>query len=216
MLNISCLHSARSDIAVFEAARRTLRFDDVMLKHRVRTDFSGSEGRTIPQTAVKHAAAELFSLSKGAHGLLVSIPSLLSVTGAADILGVPIVHADLALAEAAVSGGGRVTVLCASGSVLASMRALFDNAAIAAGATVEVRLVSGAGDLLGAGREADYLRVIADAAELALDDGTSVVALAQTAMAGAAALVRSSRVVTGPTAGLAAVVRAVQATSNAS
>ena len=211
LLNISCLHPAKSDIAAFEAARRALGLDDVMLKHRVRSDLAAAaEEAGGPSLAmIKHTAAELMSLARGADGLLLTAPAMGSATRAAAMLGVPIVQADLALAEAAVREGGRVTALCATGAALSQVRALFETAAFATGATIEVRLVSGAADLLAAGREADYLQAIAEAADHAFEDGAATVALAHTSMAGAAGLVRTRQPLSGPAAGLAAIVAAV-------
>ena len=182
-----------------------------MLKHRVRSDLaSAGEAGTMSATAIRHTATELLSLAKGADGLLVTTAGLGPVAQASQMLGIPIVEADRALAEAAVADGGTVTVLCVAGAALAPARALFERAAVATGATVEVRLAGGAAALEAEGRKADFLRAIADAADLAFDEGASVVALSHTSMADAAALLPGRRLLTAPAAALTAIVRAVQ------
>lgn len=209
MLKISCLHTAKSNIAVFEAARRALGLDDVMLKHRVRSDLlaAAEQEGTASARTLEHTAVELVSLGKSADGVLLTCSTLGPAAPlAAARLTAPVLRVDEALAGAAVRDGGSVMVLCATGTTLAPTRALFETAAIATGSAVEVRLVSGAWDLFRSGREQDYWKAIADAAELALADGVQTVALAQASMAGAADLVRSGQVLTSPGAGLSGIV----------
>jgi hypothetical protein len=215
VLNISCLHSAQSNLAVFEAARRTLRLDDVMLKHRVRSDLLAAAekvGSATPEI-IAQTVAELISLAKGAHGVLLTCSTLGPAAPiAAAELQVPVIRVDQALADEAVRSGGNVLVLCAVGTTIKPTRALFEDAAMATGAEVEVRLVPGAWDLFKAGRQDDYWRLIADAADAAADEGATV-ALAQASMAGAARLTKRPPPLTSPGVGLEAIVAAVQATA---
>ncbi len=213
MLNISCLHSTQSNIAVFEAARRALGLDDVMLKHRVRSDLlaaAENAGSATPEI-IAGAVAELRALAKGAQGVLLTCSTLGPAAGkAAETLAVPVLRVDRALAEEAVRAGGTITVLCAVGTTIAPTRALFETVAMATGAAIEIRLVTGAWDLFRSGRQDDYWRLIADAADTAFAEGVTAVALAQASMAGAAALTRSHRPLTSPGVGLAAIVAAVR------
>ena len=215
MLHISCLHSAQSNIAVFEAARRALKLDDVMLKHRVRSDLlaqAEQEGTASP-VILRQTADELHALARGAHGLLLTCSTLGPAARlAAAELKVPVLRVDEALATEAVRGGGVVIVLCAVGSTIGPTRAVFEEAAIAAGtgAGIEVRLVPGAWDLFKAGRQDAYWQTIAAAADAAATEGAAVVALAQASMAGAGALARNPPL-TSPVAGLAAIVAEAQA-----
>lgn len=214
MLNIGCLHSANANIATFEAARRRLGLDDVMLKHRVRADLlaAAEEAGHATPAIIERTATELVALARGADGVLLTCSTLGPAAAlAASRLTVPVLRVDEALAGAAVSQGGRVMVLCAAGTTLAPTRALFEGAAIATGATVEIRLVPNAWELFRQGREQDYWRTIADAAEAAFDDGAAAVALAQASMAGAALLVGGRLLLTSPAVGLAAAVAAAQA-----
>lgn len=214
MLNISCLHTAQSNIAVFEAARRALKLDDVMLKHRVRADLlAAAEKAGDPTPAIlEQTAAELVSLAKGADGVLLTCSTLGPAAAlAATRLAVPVLRVDDALAAEAVKRGGTVVVLCATGTTISPTRAVFEESAMATGAEIEVRLVPGAWDLFKAGREEDYLRVIAEAADAAAAEGAGTVALAQASMAGAATLTRTAAPLASPSAGIAAIVAAAQA-----
>ncbi len=97
--------------------------------------------------------------------------------------------------------------LCAVETTLGPTARLFEQAAQATGATVEVQLVPGAWALFKAGDIEGYLRILAEAADSAYAHGASVVALAQASMSGAAALVTAgARPLSSPGAGLAAAV----------
>lgn len=210
MLNISCLHSAQSNLAVFEAARRALKLDDVMLKHRVRSDLLAAAEKAGSATPdiLAQTAAELAALAKGADGILLTCSTLgPAAAQAAREIKVPVLRVDQALAELAVRDGGTVTVLCAVGTTIGPTRTLFAEAAMATGAEIEVRLVPGAWDLFRAGRQEDYWRLIAEASDAATLEG-AVVALAQASMAGAAAFARQTPPLTSPGAGLSAIVAA--------
>lgn len=212
MHNISCLHSARTDIAVFETARRALMLDHVMLKHRVRSDLvsaAGTAGIAGPDI-LEQAVLELCSLARGAHGVLLTSSTLgPAATLAAARLAVPILRTDEALAHEAVRNGGNVVVLCATGAAITPTRALFDAASMATGAEIEIRVVPGAWDLLRAGRTEDGFRLIAEAADTASEEGATV-ALAQASMAGAARFATRVTPLTGPAVALSAIVAAIQ------
>lgn len=215
MLNISCLHTAQSNIAVFEAARRSLRYDHVMLKHRVRADLLAAAERSGHPTRpiLEQTAAELVAVAKGADGVLLTCSTLgEAVALAAPDIHVPVLRVDEALAIEATRQGGTVVAFCATGTTIAPTRDVFERAAIQGGATVEVRLVPGAWDLFRADKPHDYWRLIAEAVDAADDEGITTVALAQASMAGAAPLARRTPL-TSPGAGLTAIVAAAQAAS---
>ena len=214
MLNISCLHTARSNIAVFEAARRALKLDDVMLRHRVRADLLAAAekaGRPTP-AILEQTAAELGQLAISAQGVLLTCSTLGPATARmrADLT-VPVLRVDEALAAEAVRKGGRVIVLCTAGSTIGPTRTVFEAAAMATGAEVEVRLVPGAWELFKAGDQQAYRRMIAEAADIATEEGAAAVALAQASMADAARLAKRRPPLTSPAAGLAAIVAAARA-----
>jgi aspartate/glutamate racemase len=202
---------------VFETARRALKLDDVMLKHRVRSDLlaAAENAGSATSQVVGHTVDELTSLARGADGVLLTCSTLGPAAAiAARELPVPVLRVDQALAQEAVKEGGTIVVLCAVGTTIAPTRALFEEAAMATGAEIEVRLVPGAWDLFRAGRQEDCWRQIAEAADAARDEGADTVALAQASMAGAATKTRSPPPLTSPGVGLAAIVAAVQAKSS--
>lgn len=214
MLNIHCLHSANSNIAIFEAARRRLGDRKLMLKHRIRSDLlaaAEAAGGPTPEILEK-TAAELRFLARGSDAVLLTCSTLGQAVGlAARDLPMPVLRVDEALAEAAVAAGGSVIVLCAAGTTTAPTRLLFEQRAMATGASVEVRLVQDAWEAFRAGDVARYDVLVAEAADLASAEGATV-ALAQASMAGAVPLVqRQPPPLASPDAGLAAAVSAARA-----
>jgi len=213
MPRLSLLHTARSNIEIFETVRRRLRLDDVMLRHRVRADLLAAA--EVPGAAIapvlQRTAIELGSLAANADAVLLTCSSLGAAAALArETVPVPVLRVDQALAEEAVRHGGRVVVLCAAGTTIAPTRALFERAALPTGAEIEVRLVPGAWERFRAGDAAGYLALVAQAADLAVREGPVTVALAQASMAGAAALCRDALPLTSPAVGLAAALAAAQ------
>jgi hypothetical protein len=214
MLNVHCLHSATSNIAVFEAARRRLGDRRLMLKHRVRSDLlAAAEAAGAPTPEIlERAAAELRLLARGGDAVLLTWSTLgEAVSRAAGDLPMPVLRVDDALAAAAVAAGGPVIVLCAAGSTTGPTRLLFEKLAVASGAAVEVRLVPGAWEAFRAGDTDRYFALVAEAADGAAAEAATV-ALAQASMAGALPLVRRQPPpLTSPDAGLAAALAAAEA-----
>jgi hypothetical protein len=212
VLKISCLHTAQSDIAPFEAARRELKLDNVILKHRVRAGFLAELTGSAPPTEamLKEIAGELVSLCRGADALILASPPLERlVAPLVRRLSAPIVLASIALAADATRDGGNVVALCTSGPSLASTRSIFESLAMATGAGVEVRLVADASRYEAPEDRQRYLQLVAEAADSAAEEA-AVVALAQVSMAEAAALTRIPPFVV-PVSGLKAAVAAAQA-----
>jgi hypothetical protein len=192
-MKIACLHTAQSNVAVFEAACP----DGVSLSHSVRPYLlaaAEAEGLT---SAI--AAATVDALRElEADAVLLTCSTLGPAAGAAGAM-----RADAALADAAVAAGGTVEVLCAAPSTLAATAELFGAAAGDTGARVTIRLVPGAWPLFHAGDHAGYAALIARDAEASRAD---VVALAQASMAPAARMTVRP-VLTCPQAALAAIVK---------
>jgi hypothetical protein len=219
-MRIACLHTADSNIAVFEAAARQLGLADGALHHDVRADLLAAAeqaGMVTPEIAAQTAEA-LLRLSNGADAVILTCSTLGPVAeSAADQSAIPISRADAALAKRAVSAGGRVVVLCAVGTTVPPTTPLFTKAAMQAPACeIDVRLVSGAWALFKAGDLAGYHAAIAAAADQAYVEGATVVALAQSSMAGAALLVKCGPTpLTGPETALAAAVAAIRTSPQA-
>ncbi len=197
-MKIACLHTAESNVALFEAARP----DGVHLSHAVRPDLlaaAEAEGLT---PAVAAATAQALGALDGDAVLL----TCSTLGPAAEAAGA--IRADAALAEAATAGGGTVVVLCAAPGTLTATAELFGAAAGRSGARVTLRLVPGAWRLFHAGDHAGYAELIARDAEASRAD---VVALAQATMTPAARLT-ARPVLTCPDVALAAALAAVLAT----
>jgi len=212
-MRIGCLHTAESNIAVFEAALREIELDRVALRHSVRSDLLAAAERAgglTPEIAKQTAEALRSLCEEGADAVLLTCSTLGPVvsqemkTGLSPFAAIPVLRVDAALAETAVRDGGRVVALCAVETTLRPTQDLFESAAQATGAEIEVRLIPGAWNLFKAGEHDGYLDAIAAAADSAFRDGAKAVALAQASMAGAARRCRAGMPLSSPTAGLKA------------
>jgi hypothetical protein len=212
MTRIACLHTVESNRAVFEDAERALGRADVTVSHAVRADLLGDAEKAGGLTAEIRTRAQdvLLALARDADAVLLTCSTVgPSVEGLAARAGKPVFRVDEALAREAVKAGGRVVVLCAVETTVEPTRRLFDDAARGSSATVEMRLVPGAWAAFKSGDVAGYHRRVADAADAALAEGASCVALAQASMACAAKLCKpGAKVLASPAAGLAAAAAA--------
>jgi hypothetical protein len=207
---LACLHTADSNVAVFDAALGELGRDGVRLRHAVRADLLDRAEREGGLTAaiVAETAAALGDLAGGADAVLLTCSTLGPAVAYAKRSVAPVLRVDEALARQAVRQGGAVVALCAVATTVPSTRELFERSAALTGATIEVRLVPGAWDAFRAGRRQNYLALVAAAADLAFAEGAGAVALAQASMADAVRLCRAGRPLASPIAGLKAAVAA--------
>lgn len=209
---IACLHTAESNIAVFDAAANDLGLSTHVLAHAVRPDLlaAAEAAGGLTDEIADETAATLLALGDGADAVLLTCSTLGPSTTRVDRAPVPVLRTDAALADKTVALGGKVVVLCAVETTMVPTTALFAEAAKGTAAALDVRLVAGAWALFGAGDRDAYLAAIARAADAAYDDGAAVVALAQASMAGAADLVnRGPRPLTSPQAGLSAALQQI-------
>ncbi len=211
-MRIACLHTAASNISVFDAAAQTLGLGPDVLRHEVRADLltaAEHAGQLTPEIAASTASA-LLALAQHADAVVLTCSTL---GPAVEGIGTrtPILRTDAALATSAVQAGGKVVVLCAVQTTLAPTSRLFHAAALHTNARVEVQWVPGAWELFKAGDIAGYLAAVARAADAAYVAGASRVALAQASMGGAAASVTAGPPpLTSALTGLEAAVRSVQ------
>ena len=193
MRRIACLHTAESNVAVFEAARVRLALaDSVTLHHDVRVNLladAEAAGGLTPEI-MQCTAEALLALCWNAEAVILTCSTLGPSVSIMDRLTppVPVLRVDQALAREAVRHGGKVTVLCAVETTLGPTRSLFEAMAIPTGARVDIRLVEGAWAAFKAGDHSRYIALIAEAADRATRDGASRVALAQASMAAAVEL----------------------------
>jgi hypothetical protein len=193
MTRIACLHSAASNIAVFEAAARDL--PGITLRHELREDLlrEAEAAGGLTAAIAERTAAALSALATAGDPVLLTCSTL----GPA-IAGTTALRVDAALAREAAARGGRVVVLCAVETTIGPTRDIF----AAAGVAAELRLVPDAWAAFRAGDVTRYHALIRAAAEAALAEGASSVALAQASMAGAAE--GDPRILASPAAGLRA------------
>ncbi len=219
-MRIACLHTADSNIAVFENAAKGDAFAHVTLTHTVRPDLLAQvEQGGFTAQLENEVVTVLLKLAADADAVVLTCSSIgLAAATAAEQTRTPILRVDEALAHATAKSGKRAIALCAAPTTLEPTRLLFDNAAQAENATVEVRLVPVAWDLFKAGDRDGYLTMIAEAADRAFAEGFEVIALAQASMMAAADLCRAGRPLTSPGVGLRAAIatgRAEMAVSSA-
>jgi hypothetical protein len=208
-VTIACLHTAESNIAVYEAAAKALGLPDGMLHHHVRADLllaAEKVGRLTDEISAETAAL-LWHLAEDADAVVLNCSTLgAAASKIAAGAGTPIIQADAVLAEQAVKAGGKVIVLCTVETTIAPTTALFEAAAKATGAEIEVRLVPGAWAHFRADDLSAYLASIADAVKAASGESAVTIAFAQASMTNAVHLLPGNRPqpMTGPAAALAA------------
>jgi Asp/Glu/Hydantoin racemase len=217
-MRIGCLHTADSNIAVFdtarhETARQSGPLDQATLHHTVRADLLAAAekaGGLTPEIAEETIMALRSLCEAGADVVVLTCSTLGPVvlkemqSGIPGVTKIPVLRVDRALAEASVENGGRVVALCAVETTLRPTGDLFELTARATGAQVDIRLVPGAWTLFKAGQREGYLDAIAAAADSAFREGATVVALAQASMAGAVQRCKNGVPLNSPAAGLKA------------
>jgi len=192
-------------MAVFEQGR----LPGMTLRHEVRPDLlAAAEAACGLTPEIEDATwAALEALRRDSQAVLLTCSTLGPAVGRVGRPGPPVLRTDAALAQLAVKGGGRVRVLCAAPTTIGPTRALFEQAAEATGATVELSMVPGAWDAFRRGDAERYYALIAAAADGAWS-GAEAVALAQASMAPAASQTRGPAPLTSPAAGLRAALDA--------
>jgi hypothetical protein len=215
VLRIACLHTAESNIAVFDSSLRDLGPVGVELRHSVRADLlaAAEEAGGLTSPIIEQTANALGALCNEADAVLLTCLTLgPAAEAAAESAPIPVLRVDAALAHKAVKDGGKVAVLCAVETTLEPTRLLFEKAAQATGAEIVMWLVPGAWEAFRAGDRNRYLSMIAQAADEATRNGAKQVALAQASMAGAVDLASTGRhLLNSSMAGLAAAIEAVRA-----
>ncbi len=213
-MNIGFLHSAESNIQVFNKAALALGRGDLLFAHEVRGDLLAAAERAggLTDEIIARTAAALQEIRPGADVLVLTCSTLgPAVDALHPPLDIPVLRVDEALAREAVRGGGMVQVLCAAPTTIEPTREIFERHAKTAGARIGVTIVPGAWPAYKVGDRKRYHQLIAEAADNAYRGGARIVALAQASMAGAARLCNAGTPLTSPLAGLKAAIRATEA-----
>ncbi|MEF0939731.1 aspartate/glutamate racemase family protein [Rhizobium sp. BR 362] len=215
-VKIACLHTAESNIAVYEDAARKLGLPAGALHHHVRADllFAAEQAGVLTPDIKAETVSVLQHLALDADVVVLNCSTLgPAALLAADTSEVPIVRADGMLAENAVKAGAKVVVLCTTETTIAPTTRLFEEAAKTTGADIDVRLIDGAWALFRAGEQNAYLARIAEAAKAAYRQGAKTVVFAQASMTEAATLLGEeyAQPMSGPALALKAAMTAVAA-----
>ncbi len=183
---VACLHTAESNIALFEAVKPA----SIILHHIARAELlreaEAAGGMTGP----------IATRTRDALAALSGDAVLLTCSTLGPAAKPPAQRVDAALAEAATRQGGWVVVLVALQTTLAPTRAIFAEGAERQDATVEICMVPDAWAAFPAGDLARYHALVAAAAAAAFAEGAAQVALALASLAPAAALFGARRPLT--------------------
>lgn len=205
-MRIACLHTATSNIDIFEQAANRLALPAGQLHHVVQSNLLEETEKQggITQAISNETLRIITELLEDADAVLVTCSTLGNIADTAQSsFNKPVLRTDRALAEQALESGLSVTVLCTAPTTLQPTTDLFRQAFANASVTPDIRLIDKAWDVFRSGDSATYNRMIADAAETAHQQGAQLVVLAQTSMAGTKALIsRERKVLDAPTAAL--------------
>lgn len=204
---VACLHTAASNVAIFEEAATGLNLD---LHHIVRADLLAAaiEAGDLDTAVIRDTETVLRDAAKGADFVLLACSTLGPIadriTSPVPMLRIDRALAELAVAVAAAAPGGRVVVLYTFPGTRQATEELFCEVASGTNAIIDMQLVAGAWDLFQVGDQQRYGAVIAAAADDALAAGAASIAFAQASMAPAVALCRAAKPLTSPQAALRA------------
>ena len=205
-MRIACLHTATSNIDIFEQAASRLALPAGQLHHVVQSNLleEAEKQGGITQAISNETLRIITELLEDADAVLVTCSTLGTIADAAQCsFNKPVLRTDRALAEQALESDLSVTVLCTAPTTLQPTTDLFRQVFADTPITPDIRLIDKAWDVFRSGDSATYNRIIADAAETAYQQGAQLVVLAQTSMADAKALISRERtVLDAPTAAL--------------
>lgn len=206
-MRITCLHTADSNIAVFETTAQALGLGQHQFLHISRPDLlaAAEQAGGLTDEIRQQTADVLLALSENADRVLLTCSTLgPAATLASESAAVPVLRVDQALAEQAMKTPGQVVALCAVETTLEPTRQLFMLVENHPLAQLEMRLVPGAWEKFKQGDPAGYLQTIAAAADAEYRKGAACVVLAQASMTGAAQLTQTGTPLTSPACGLRA------------
>ncbi|MGK3124233.1 glutamate racemase [Candidatus Pantoea formicae] len=210
-MTIACLHTAASNIALFDDAAHALELPVTALSHIVMphllAEAESSGGMTPHQQ--QRLDQFLYTLTPWFDAILITCSTLGPVADSfvVDEHDCPIYRTDRMLADHLHQIAGPALVLCAAESTLAATRALFCPASIPADKQPKVALIPDAWAAFKAGDHQRYHALIAEAVAQGREQGAQQVALAQVSMAAAAKSISAElRPLTIPQLALKAVI----------
>lgn len=194
-MTIACLHTAASNIALFDEAAQTLGLPATALSHIVMPHLLAEAELSGGMTAAQQQRLDrlLHSLTPWFDAILITCSTLGPVADSfkADSHRCPVYRTDRMLADHLHQMTGPSLVLCAAESTLAATRALFCPLGLAAERQPQVELIPHAWTAFKAGDHQRYHALIGEAVEQGRMKGAQQVALAQVSMAAAANSMRA-------------------------
>ena len=188
-MRIACLHTATSNIALFDRAAAELQLEAGILHHVVQSELlldAEKQGSVTPEITARTLDI-LAQLATQADAILLNCSTLGPVADQANtLLLIPVVRSDRALAQQALQTGQSLTVLCTAPTTLEVTSQLFTQVFSGSLIMPDTCLVQGAWALFRSGDMDAYEQLIAAAADNAYCNGSQVVAFAQTSMTDAA------------------------------
>lgn len=200
-MRIACLHTADSNIAIFDAAADALGITPDTLSHHARPDLlaAAMQAGTLTPALQQQTHDALLELAQTADLVLLTCSTLGPAAATAnDVSSVPVWRVDEALATKAMSRAGKTRVLYAADTTLTPTQEVFERVKRHPKADVEFQRVDNAWDFFMAGNSAAYLQRIAAAADEAFQQGIERVALAQASMSGAVELTQFGAPLSSP------------------
>lgn len=205
-MRIACLHTADSNIGVFEQAAASLKLEHGQLHHSVHDQLlaSAEDQGYVSPALINETQYIIADLLAHADAVLITCSTLGAVADQMTQNNTkPVLRSDRALAENALQTGKPVTVLCTAPTTLIPTTDLFRQVFAQAASQPDILLIDGAWALFRAGEHDAYNRMIAQTADAVYAQGDHCIALAQSSMAGACALLKSGQIpLDAPTAAL--------------
>ena len=194
-MTIACLHTAASNIALFDEAAQTLGLPATALSHIVMPHLLAEAELSGAMTTEQQQRLDqlLHSLTPWFDAILITCSTLGPVADSfiADDHHCPVYRTDRMLADHLHQMAEPSLVLCAAESTLAATRALFCPPGLASERQPQVELIPHAWAAFKAGDHQRYHALIGEAVEQGRAQGAQQVALAQVSMAAAANSMRA-------------------------
>ncbi|MDE1996249.1 MAG: Asp/Glu racemase [Rhizobiaceae bacterium] len=194
-LRISFLHTIAANQSLFEEASIAMGLSPQNIRHELRADLrEAAEARGALTDDLRSQTVErLLALASESDVVVLTCATLGPAADGLQDAAVAIVRADTALAHLASAMGGKISVLCAAESALASVRRIYDRAAPAGAAQPTVVHLPHVWNLFRAGEREACFAAIASSARAEYEAGADIVTLAHPWMAPAAKLVTGSK-----------------------
>ncbi len=189
-LRISFLHTVAANQRLFDKAAVAMGLSPANIRHELRADLREAveEYGALTDFLRSQTVDLLQTLASQSDVVVVTCSTLGPAADGLHGAVVPIVRADMALPRLVAPMGGRISVLCAAESALASTRRIYEHEASAGVAQLEVIHLPHVWNLFKAGEQEACFEAIAASTRRQYQDGADIVTFAHPWMAPAAKL----------------------------